>query len=88
MTLEREQSAASLAVPIGAGSPHSGMFTAQVGDASNLMAIMDAQKEAFDYVVRDMDKPGYGTSPSRLRQDQAVALLYLLGGVCQGWAGD
>ena len=59
VTLEREQTAASIAVSNWAGSPHSGKTTSQVGDASNLLAALAAKKEAFDLVFLDVDKPGY-----------------------------
>ena len=58
VTLEREQTAASIAVSNWAGSPHSGKIASQVGDASNLLAAL-AAKESFDFVFLDVDKPGY-----------------------------
>ena len=61
MTFEKEQIAVSLAVPKGAGSPHSGKIASQVGDASNLLAARAAQMVAFDHVVLGVDKLGYVT---------------------------
>ena len=58
MTSEKEQTAASLVVSKGAGSPHSGKVTSQVEGASNLLVVMAAQKEACGHVVLGVDKPG------------------------------
>ena len=68
VTLEREQTAASIAVSNWAGSPHSGKATSQVGDASNLLAALAAKKEAFDLVFLDVDKPGYLTIYQQLTE--------------------
>jgi len=59
ITLEREADAARIAVQNWAASPHKAKITSQVGEASELLANLAAQKEAFDMVFLDVDKPGY-----------------------------
>lgn len=59
VTLEREAEAARIAVQNWAASAHKTKITSLVGEASELLANLAAQKEAFDMVFLDVDKPGY-----------------------------
>jgi len=78
VTLEREQSAASIAVSNWAGSPHSGKITSQVGDASSLLAALAAKKDAFDLVFLDVDKPGYLAIYQQLMETELLKVNGLL----------
>jgi caffeoyl-CoA O-methyltransferase len=59
VTLEREADAARIAASSWASSPHATKIVSLVGEASDLLADLSVQKEAFDLIFLDVDKPGY-----------------------------
>jgi len=59
VTLEREADAARIAASSWASSPHAKKIDSRVGEACDLLADLAAQKEAFDLIFLDVDKPGY-----------------------------
>merc|ERR1712203_1342970 len=59
VTLEREADAARIAASSWASSPHATKIVSLVGEACDLLADLAAQKDAFDLIFLDVDKPGY-----------------------------
>jgi caffeoyl-CoA O-methyltransferase len=59
VTLEREADAARIAVANWANSSHATKIDSRVGEAGDLLADLAKQKEAFDLIFLDVDKPGY-----------------------------
>jgi caffeoyl-CoA O-methyltransferase len=59
VTLEREADAARIAVANWANSSHARKIDSRVGEAGDLLADLAKQKEAFDLIFLDVDKPGY-----------------------------
>jgi len=59
VTLEREADAARIAASSWASSPHATKIVSLVGEACELLADLAVQKEAFDLIFLDVDKPGY-----------------------------
>jgi len=59
VTLEREADAARIAASNWASSPHKAKIVPKLGEASDLLADLAAQKETFDLIFLDVDKPGY-----------------------------
>merc|ERR1719201_1710073 len=59
VTLEREADAARIAASNWACSQHAAKIVSLVGEASVLLSDLAAQKEAFDLIFLDADKPGY-----------------------------
>jgi predicted O-methyltransferase YrrM len=59
VTLERDADVARHAASSWACSPHAAKIVSLVGEASVLLSDLAAQKEAFDLIFLDADKPGY-----------------------------
>jgi len=59
ITLEREQTAADLAMANWAASPHHAKIHSMVGEAGDLLSALAERGESFDLVFLDVDKPGY-----------------------------
>merc|ERR1712117_555258 len=68
VTLEREAEAARMAAANWSSSPHASKIVSQVGEASDLLDKLAAQKETFDLVFLDVDKPGYLALYERLME--------------------
>jgi len=78
VTLEREAEAARVAAANWASSPHASKIVSQVGEASDLLDKLAAQKEAFDLIFLDVDKPGYLSLYQRLMESGLLKIGGLL----------
>merc|ERR1711878_221423 len=68
VTLEREPEAARMAATNWSGSPHASKIVSQVGEASDLLDNLAAEKATFDLIFLDVDKPGYLALYERLME--------------------
>lgn len=59
VTLEREAGAAQIAASNWASSPHAEKIKSLVGEAPSLLDKLASEKETFDLIFLDVDKPGY-----------------------------
>merc|ERR1712176_654921 len=78
VTLEREPEAARVAASNWSGSPHASKIVSQVGEASDLLDKLAAQKETFDLIFLDVDKPGYLALYERLMESGLLKVGGLL----------
>merc|ERR1719297_42468 len=78
VTLEREPEAARMAAANWSGSPHASKIVSQVGEAADLLDKLAAQKETFDLVFLDVDKPGYLALYERLMESGLLKVGGLL----------
>merc|ERR1739844_301866 len=78
VTLEREPQAARMAAANWSGSPHASKIVSQVGEASELLDNLAAEKETFDLIFLDVDKPGYLALYERLMESGLLKVGGLL----------
>merc|ERR1712151_1489948 len=78
VTLERESEAARIAAANWSGSPHASKIVSQVGEASDLLDNLASQKEDFDLIFLDVDKPGFLALYERLMESGLLKVGGLL----------
>merc|ERR1719203_2652657 len=78
VTLEREADAVRIASAHWASSPHASKIVSQVGEAFHLLDKLAEQREAFDLIFLDVDKPGYLALYQRLMESGLLKVGGLL----------